>query len=370
MITFSRLVPWLLVFWLLGPAFASAVQSENDVTVKVKVRDKSFIGKPLVWDGKEMVLLRRDGRMSILPVDSHDDYTKVADSFKPKSVSAIRDQLQKEFQGKYQVSTTKNFIVVHPYGDANVWATPFEELYQRFKSYFTSRGISLESPPFPMVAVVLKTRGEFDRFLKNYHDYDPSILGYYSPRSNRIITFDQNKGKSKDKSWFFSADTIVHEATHQSAFNTGLHNRFGRVPRWMSEGLAMMFEAPGVNNSNYFSRQTTRVNRGRLLQLKQLYKNNQGEGAIGNLVVSDRLFRSKPDLAYAMSWGLTFYLAENHPQKYVEMLRNDGAREDFTGYEKRQRARDFLKLYKMDMTELEVRVKRFILGLEVPTASR
>ena len=368
MITFSRLLCSVLVLWITVPTTVVQAQTSKEITVKVNVKGKNFIGKPLVWDGKEMVLLRRDGRMSILPVRSHDDYRKVSDSFKPKSPDSIRSQLLKEFRGKYQVSTTKNFIVVHPYGDANVWANPFEELFQRFKNYFVSRGISLEEPPFPMVAVVLKSRGEFDRFLKNYHDYDPSVLGYYSPRSNRIITFDQNKGKSRDQSWFFSADTIVHEATHQTAFNAGLHNRFGPVPRWMSEGLAMMFEAPGVNNSNYFSRQSTRVNRGRLLQLRQMYKKNQTDGAIPSLVVSDRLFRSKPDLAYAMSWGLTFYLAENHPQEYVQMLRKDGAREDFKGYGNRERARDFLKLYKMDMSELEVRAKKFIMELEIPAA--
>ncbi|MFN9752880.1 MAG: DUF1570 domain-containing protein [Planctomycetota bacterium] len=29
---------------------------------------------------------------------------------------------------------------------------------------------------------------------------------------------------------------MVHEATHQIAFNTGIHSRFAPMPRWFTEG--------------------------------------------------------------------------------------------------------------------------------------
>src|SRR5262245_20690259 len=32
-------------------------------------------------------------------------------------------------------------------------------------------------------------------------------------------------------------DTMIHEATHQVAFNTGLHSRLGCNPKWVVEGL-------------------------------------------------------------------------------------------------------------------------------------
>ena len=41
------------------------------------------------------------------------------------------------------------------------------------------------------------------------------------------------------------SDTIIHEATHQTAYNVGVHARFADQPRWLVEGLAMMFEAEG-----------------------------------------------------------------------------------------------------------------------------
>jgi hypothetical protein len=313
-----------------------------------------------------MMLLRRDGKISILPVKSEQDYQEVKKGFDPYSAEDIRTRLQKEFGSRYQVSKTQNFVVVHPPGDFNVWAMPFQELYSRFRVYFSSRGFQLERPEFPMVAVVLNTRGEFDRFLKDYHEYDSEILGYYSPRSNRIITYDQTGGRSRSKDWFFNADTIIHEATHQSAFNTGVHSRFGPVVRWASEGLAMLFEAPGINNSMYHSSQADRINRDRLRELKAFYRKGKVKGAMSKLVLSNDLFRSDPHLAYAVSWGMTFYLSQAMPAKYHRYLRNDGERNDFSNYTRKQRAQDFASAFGSNFSVLEARMERYFDEIKVP----
>ena len=347
-----------------------AIATDGGLAVAVDYKGKKYVGKPLAWDGSEVVLLRRDGRLAILPARKQSDMKQLEKEFRPLSSASIRKKLVNEFGSKYQISVTRNFVVVHPIGESSKWAKPFETLYQRFRTYFTSRGVEVSEPEFPMVAVVLRTRGEFDRFLKSYHDYDRDILGYYSPRSNRIITFDQSKGKKAsrggEQSWFFNASTIIHEATHQSAFNTGIHSRFGPVPRWISEGLAMMFEAPGVNNSNYFSSRKKRINRERLIALKYSYKRGQVENRWVDLISGDRLFREDPNLAYSMSWGLTFFLAESYPREYIQYLQNDARRQDFMSYSPRQRRRDFEKFFGEDHNELEARIKKFFEKLEIP----
>ena len=358
----------LLILNLPSPTLAQ--QNKIEMTIKIPYKDKSYIGRPLAWDGREMMLLRRDGRINVLPVKSERDYKQVSRSFDPYSSHDIRVRLQKEFGSKYQVSVTRNFVVVHPPGDFTVWAMPFQELYSRFDAYFSSRGFDLEKPEFPLVAVVLRTRNEFDRFLKSYHEYDREILGYYSPRSNRIITYDQTGGRSSDKNWFFNTDTIVHEATHQTAFNTGVHSRFGPVVRWASEGLAMLFEARGVNNSMFYSRQSDRINRFRLAQLKSYYKEGKIKGKLTSLVLSNDLFRSDPHVAYALSWGLTFYLSEKMPSEYQQFLRRDGKRSDFSGYGKKQRAADFAAAFGSDVNGLEAKMKRFFTSLRLPPKSK
>ena len=83
----------------------------------------------------------------------------------------------------------------------------------------------------------------------------PGTLGHYDPASNRVFLFDATKDAGYD--WSENADTIIHEATHQTAYNVGVHKRFIAAPRWMVEGLATMFEARGVWNAQYDRTQTT-----------------------------------------------------------------------------------------------------------------
>ena len=46
-----------------------------------------------------------------------------------------------------------------------------------------------------------------------------------------------------------SVATIIHEATHQIAFNSGLQTRFADVPLWVSEGMAVFFETPDLQSA-------------------------------------------------------------------------------------------------------------------------
>jgi len=355
-----RKLTCILVILAWMDSLSKTASAQSDAMIKVPYRNHEYVGKPLAWDGKELMLLRRDGKINFLPVKSEQDYQPIRSNFKPYSAEFLREKLQQEFGSKYQVSITRSFVVVHPTGDYQTWAMPFEQLYARFTAYFSSRQFPLKEPEFPMVAVVLRTRGEFDRFLHAYHSYDAKILGYYNPISNRIITYDQSGGATKSPNWLFNTSTIIHEATHQTAFNTGLHSRYAPVPRWISEGLAMLFEAPGVNNSMEYTRLEDRINQERLDQLKQLYQRNQVAGTLAELITDDNLFRTDPSRAYAVSWGVTFYLSEKMPQEYYRFLAVDAARKDFSGYSDRERTAAFATAFGAKLPELEARMKQFI----------
>ena len=341
---------------------ANNSKTANEMTIKVEVKNRTYIGKPLVWDGENMQLLRRDGRMTFLPVKSHDDYKILANSFSKMSRSKMIAKLKKEFGSRYTVSSTSSFIVVHPHGDYQKWAKPFEDLNKRFASYFSTRGNRLESPEFPMVAVVLNTRGEFDRMLKGHYEASPNMLGYYSPRSNRIITYDQTKDAGES---IFNTNTLVHEATHQTAFNRGVHNRFGDYSSWLVEGLACMFEAKGVNNGYIHTRRKDRVNSGRLLAIQYAIKNGSAKGTLEKIVREDNLFRSDDQLAYAYAWGLTFYLAETQQRNYLRYLTDDAKREDFSAYGPSERTETFAKAFGEDFDKLEARMFNFLMKQKV-----
>ncbi len=357
------LIFFVQIFFVLSTT-GSYGQSGRDFTIKVNSNGRSYVGKRLIFDGSDMALMRRDGRISIIPVKSAKDIKTVSRSFKPFEDEEIRRKLQKEFGGKYQVSKTRNFVVVHPPGDFQHWAMPFEILYQRFRNYFSSRGFTVDEPEFPLVAVVLRKRSEFDKFLKSYHSPSANTLGYYSQKSNRIITYDPSGGRSDRRDWMFE-DTLIHEAVHQTAYNTGIHRRFGATPSWIVEGLAMMFEAKGVHNSMYNSHEKDRINKDRLANLQHYYRKKKAQRKMRKFITGDQYFDADPIFAYAYSWGLTYFLAEKYPKKYLKFLQSDGAREEFRGYSSSERLKAFTDVFGGNFLDLESRMESFITKLKI-----
>lgn len=349
-------VPVVVMTTFVAAAPAARSQVISNGMVEVPYKDKNYIGQPLAWDGQDLMLFRRDGRISRLPVTDLQELQLVSSQYKPFDTEEFRQKLNREFGAKYQVSVTTDFVVVHPHGSRQKWAQPFQDLYHRFRIYFESRGVKLSRPKSKMVAVVLRTRKEYDRFIKNYHRTLNNTVGYYNPSSNRIITYDQG---SEGRDWLNSSETIVHEATHQTAYNTGIHRRYGNPPKWATEGLAQLFEAKGINNSQHFSRKSDRINKHCLQQLRAYYRQGKVAGQIESLVLSDNLFRRAPERAYTISWGLTFFLAESYPKEYASFLANDASREAFRSHSSSDRANDFAEHFGSSFENLEARMKTF-----------
>ena len=348
----------LLLFLFLTASFVpvshSVAQSTSTAMVNVSYKGKDYIGQPLAWDGKDVVLLRRDGRITRLPVTDLNALDVVKDRYEPYGNQEIARELRAEFGSKYQVSSTKNFVVVHPPGSSKKWARPFQDLYYRFGVYFRSHGIELDEPQTPLVAIVLRTRKEYDRFIRRYQPGMEFSAGYYSARSNRIITYDH----SDQGDWLDSNATIVHEATHQTAYNTGIHRRYASSPRWLTEGLAQLFEAKGVN-SNRYGQRSQRINKQAMQQLMKLYQKQEVTGSLEHLVQGDSMFRTDLGKAYAISWGVTLFLSEKYPKKYVSYLTRDGDREPFRGYSRTQRAEDFARFFGTNFAKIEAQMRTF-----------
>ena len=351
----------LMAVLLFGQQPTTTWGQTSSPMVRVKIDQRPYVGLPLSLEGQQLALLRRDGRLSRLTLDPNTTVVEtVADSFVPYSPDQMKRRLEREFGSRYQVTPTEHFLVVHPPGQAQSWARPFQNHYLQLAQYFQMRGVSLERPQFPLVAVVLRSRAEFDRFLRDYHDYNSELVGYYSPVSNRVITYDRTEGRDPASMWRENGRTIIHEATHQIAFNTGLHRRFQETPRWVSEGLAMYFEALGLRDPSRYSRPEHRLDPGRLAMVQTYYRQGKLKGLLESMVVSDDPFRHDPQAAYALSWGLTYYLAETMPDRYSKFLRQD------LPPDPNSRARQFAKTFGRDLGELDARLKAYLMALEIP----
>jgi len=340
-----------------GPVVAA------DWTMQLSVGNRVVQGKTLLANPKQVSLLLRDGEVFDFAPKEASGFQRVAEGFQSYSASEMRGRLMREFGQGFEVSGAGNHLVVHPAGQRDLWAARFDDMSPTFISYFSARSFRLESPPFPMVAVVFPNRSSFVRYAaKSGVRVSTGVLGFYSPTSNRILMYDTTAGRSTAQ-WRLNAETIIHEAVHQIAFNLGVHNRFAPQPRWLVEGLGMLFEAPGVSNARAYPLRTDRINRYRMNAYKQRAAKRSSE-SLAEMISDDRLFKSDPETAYAQAWALTFYLVENEPRKYSQLLALAAARPNFQAYTGAERLRDFQSIFGSNLLLLEARMTRFLDSVE------
>jgi hypothetical protein len=253
--------------------------------------------------------------------------------------------------------------VVHPKGQQQ-WAQRFEEMYRSFLMYFQVRGFTLTAPQFPLVAIVFPNRDDFRRYAaKDTVPAGAGLLGYYSPMTNRVALYDIGNGRTNNAGWEQNFATVVHEASHQAAFNTGIHSRWSPPPRWVAEGLGTMFEARGVADSRSYPSEAERINRGRLDDFKKL-RAQRKPAAFLELINSDKPFDRDAIAAYAEAWAFTFFLVEQMPRDYARYLAKTASRDPFTLYPAVQRLKDFTDVFGNNLALLDAKFLRFINDLK------
>jgi len=331
--------------------------------IELSLRGQKIEGMPIGWNEQEVHLLGRDGRLWQFAPDAVSDFKRTSDRFRGYSPSEFRAVLLRELGGGYEVSGTGHYLVAHPRDQRDKWAQRFEDLYRSFVHYFSVRGFEPAPPMFPLVGVVCRNRAAFDRLAADEGNAVPNgVVGYYDIASNRINLYDMG-GKAESANWRQNAAVLIHEATHQTAFNTGVHSRYCPPPKWLAEGLAMLFEAPGVYDSRNNTRPADRVNRDRLKAFRQGIVPHHRPELLAAIVASDDLFRTSPGAAYAESWALSFFLVETAPHKYVDYLKRTALHSPFADYAAAERTADFAAVFGTDWRMLEARFLRFMEGV-------
>jgi len=338
---------------------AAAVPCQPAETVEATLQGQKVEGYPFTDVHRQMHLLGRDGRLWELDPDQAASLKSVSSPFRPDSLSEFRAALLRELGNDYEVSATGHYVIAHPRGQRDRWAERFEDLYRSFVRYFSVRGLTPGNPLFPMVGVVCRNRGDFARHATMQGGVPGSVLGYYDIDSNRLNIYDMGGG-SNPANWRKNAAVLIHEATHQTAFNTGVHSRFSRPPVWLAEGLAMLFEAPGVYDSHAYPQSSDRVNRDRLRVFRQSLAPRHRPEILASMIASDAMFQSNPGAAYAEAWALTFFLVETQPQKYVQYLRRTASHGAYETLTPAERTAEFAGIFGADWRMLEAQFLRFM----------
>lgn len=342
-------------------ARSTSADEPGKFTIDVFVRGMRLEGTPLAWSEQRVFLLARDGRLWDFAPNEAQEYRKSATEFRPYTANMLRARLESELGRTYEVSSTGHFLVAHARGQKEQWAGRFEEMYRSFVAYFSVRGFRLQQPPFPLVAIVWRSKEDFQRYtVRDGLKATSDLLGYYSLDTNRVSLFDVGDGRANSEDWERNFSTVIHEAAHQTAFNTGIHNRFSPPPRWVAEGLGTLFEARGVNNSRAHTSQSDRINRERFDQFREYRTSRRKADSIMQLIGSDRAFDRDAAAAYSEAWMLTFYLVETLPREYAQYLARTANRPAFTDYTAAARLADFTAVFGSDFRMFEARFSRFV----------
>ena len=355
----------ILLFLLL---FSQTVIA-GDWYVEVPLDDeKTLIGNAIHWNDNIFYVLGRDGDLSEFDLSLAPKTRKLDGEFKSFSKNEMRTQLTEEFGREYKITSTRHYLVVSPVGQPDLWSSRFEELNRHMVRYFTSRGIAVTPPQFPLVAVVFPTREAFERHAKDSGVASTDgVLGYYDMYTNRVLMFDETGGRKGTHDWRETASTVIHEAAHQTAFNIGVQSRWSSPSIWISEGLGTLFEAKGVNNPSRYRKRADRINVKHLVGFNKRFPEGIKPDSIRSLVASDAGFNKHPLPAYSASWALTFMISEKQPYKLAQYLQKiNDRRVFFQPLSPQVRLEDFESVFGSDYLMMASRLNRFISKLEVP----
>jgi len=340
----------LLAILVSGWPFVPTTAAER-ITYKNSAGEVTELtGEALVTaqDGGQMILTD-EGHMLIIQPESVVSRENTPEPLVPITADEISRRLLAELPSGFSIHRTKNYVIAHNTTDGYVrWVGGlFESLHRGFHTYFKNQGLELEESRFPLVALVFADRASFDQYaVKELGEAGESVIGYYNLETNRMTTFNVPNAER-------NVATIIHEATHQLAYNTGLQTRFADNPMWVSEGLAVFFESPNFANPNGW-KGVGRVNNVNLARFRK-YQQNRPQDSLITLLSDDSRFRNAstaPD-AYSEAWAMTYFLIRTKRKEYFQYMRELSACKPLVERDRRERIEMFQRIFDTELATLD-----------------
>ena len=356
--------------------FCSQTFAGSPAMVELKTAAESFQGRSLAHDKQLCWLLDRTGELHEVRLDRVESFRKLSDRFRPESVVQARDRLACAAPRGMEVIAQGKYVVMGPSGRVAAYARLLDGVYDDFWNHFSRRQFPLEKPEFPLVVLVFPTRQQFAAYAQAEGTaIPPTLKGYYHRISNRIALYSESsltadvgdasesavmaRGVGSSSGDVLASidgslkDTLIHEATHQLAYNTGLHSRVGDHPRWVSEGLAMLFEEESRRDDRGGRDPADRVNRSRYLWFMNYRRERRDAKGLEEFLASNDLFSRAGLDAYSEAWALSFYLIETRRADYARYLQTIAERDPLQAYGEDERRDDFRTAFGKDIEYFE-----------------
>ncbi|MBQ7110941.1 MAG: DUF1570 domain-containing protein [Thermoguttaceae bacterium] len=303
--------------------------------------------------------------------------------------SDLAERLRAEFGPGFETLATERYLFVHNVSDAYAdWcARLFEKVADAFEKFAAKSKLPTAERVEPMVVVIFATQRQFFEYAARETPSPDKLAAYYNMQTNRVALYDLSGAESsradddaeperrrrtfqETKEFLsrpnaaFNVATIVHEASHQVAFNRGVFLRTGPFPFWAVEGLALVFETPngrasqgGWNFTGSFPK-----NERLLERFRQYAATTRQRDPLRSLVAAQNIGDARSDVEgfYAASWALFYYLYKRRPNELAAYLRETAAKPPFVAYSAQDRIADFEKHFGDDWEKLTENLLRFI----------
>ena len=367
-----------------GTTAGAETRPVERITVQVDGSQRQIEGVVVVeaLDGG-LLLERPDERLELVQPADILSRTPVAQP-KGESPRDLGRRILGELPPGFDLLVTKHYCICFDTSRAYAqWcAALFERLHDAFANFWKQAGIEMTPPPRPLLVVIFADRQRYEAFAaRDLGTAADRVVGYYNLMTNRVTTFDLTGSAGLPRPAGQAAAragleilgspeasgmvaTLVHEATHQMAFNGGLHQRLAPVPLWLSEGVATYFETPDLASDRGW-KGIGNVNTARL----ERFLANQRAGTLEQIVLGDEPFR-RPDEAldaYARAWALTFFLTQTRKAAFVDYLRTISRKGPLTDDSEEVRLDDFKTAFGASPSDLEEPLLRYMTRLRTGT---
>ena len=365
-------VSLLLATWI---AVSPAAHALEYVLANIDGEARKLTGKVVVEDTAGSMLLETD-EGAMWPISGSDVLKRTSDSAKMTLLNKrqLGERLLAEMGPEFRLHESKHYVVVYNTTDkyAKWCSSLLERLQKSFIAFWKKRGSKVYAPKAPLAVLIFNNKASYIAHARpELGQAAGNAIGYYSFQTNRIVMYDltgsqavrresTNRGSLKDISALLQSPealhlvaTIIHEATHQIAFNCGLQTRFVDNPVWLSEGMAVYFETPDLNSNRSWSG-IGKVNYDRWDRFRKNVRDGKAANLKTLIATDDRLRNPRTAVdGYAEAWAWNYFLIKWHPKEYTKYLKTLADKPRLRFDQPEQRLADFQQHFGEDLSKLE-----------------
>jgi hypothetical protein len=309
-----------------------------------------------------LMLLGDEGQVWTIQHEQIVSRKEQAGPFKPITLKEAGIRIQTNLGADFQVFQTAHYAIIYNGNERHARGVGelLEQVHRGFHTFWRNQGLPITQPTLPLVALVFRDEKSF----RQYADAEigqlaEQLIGYYHLETNRMICYDV-------PNWERNVSTIIHEGTHQLAYNCGLQTRLASNPMWVSEGLAIFFEAPDRRNPKRW-RGIGSVNAVNLRRWWDYFPRRPSESLV-TLISDDERFQNASTAidAYGESWALTYFLIRSRSKQYYAYLRRLSEGQPMVKLSSRERIELFESVFETTIADLDRQFVAYMRKVKLP----